>query len=230
LPYGAAILASSDTVLLAQWSPGDSTAFKGITRSTDGGETWNPRYTQSGVSVIRWESANTVYAGGPAGILVSEDAGSTWNTFNNGLPGTLVTDIAVNPYSDTLFVSILNYGVLKVWNFLVSLGSESGLPARFALEQNYPDPFNPSTTIRYTIAGSRENGVESTEVKLVLYDLLGREVAVLVNEMKAPGSYTAQLNASQLASGVYFYRLTARATDGGHAGTYIVTRKMVLMK
>jgi hypothetical protein len=59
-------------------------------------------------------------------------------------------------------------------------------------------------------------------VKLAVYAILGREVAVLVNERKAPGSYTVQFNASGVASGVYFYRLTA--------GTYVESRKMVLMK
>lgn len=59
-------------------------------------------------------------------------------------------------------------------------------------------------------------------MKLAVYAILGREVAVLVNERKAPGSYTVQFNASGVASGVYFYRLTA--------GTYVESRKMVLMK
>ncbi len=89
------------------------------------------------------------------------------------------------------------------------------IPTRFALEQNYPNPFNPTTGIRYQVAGV-------SEVKLVVYDLLGREVAVLVNERKAPGSYEVEFDAAGLASGVYLYRLTA--------GSFVQTREMLVIK
>jgi hypothetical protein len=89
------------------------------------------------------------------------------------------------------------------------------LPTTFSLSQNYPNPFNPTTEIRYQVAGA-------CNVRFVVYDLLGREVTVLVSEKKAPGNYTVRLNASRLASGVYIYRLTA--------GSFQVTRKMVLIK
>jgi hypothetical protein len=69
-----------------------------------------------------------------------------------------------------------------------------------------------------------------SDVKLVVYDLLGREVAVLVNERKAPGSYEVKFHASGLASGLYFYRLTARQTDGRQAGTFVQTKKMIVVK
>ena len=88
----------------------------------------------------------------------------------------------------------------------------------FALEQNYPNPFNPATTIQYNIGGV----VASTNVRLVVYDILGREVAVLVDETKAPGSYTVSFDGSHLVSGVYFYRLLA--------GSFAETRKLVLLK
>ncbi len=96
------------------------------------------------------------------------------------------------------------------------------IPEVFKLEQNYPNPFNPSTTIAYSIAGSMEKGVWSTETKLVVYDILGREVSVLVNEKKAAGSYEVKFDGSGLSSGVYFYRLIA--------GSFVQTRKLLLMK
>jgi hypothetical protein len=96
------------------------------------------------------------------------------------------------------------------------------LPTTVALEQNYPNPFNPTTTISYTLAGSRENGVGSTETKLVVHDLLGREVAVLVNEKKAPGSYEVKFDGSALSSGVYFYSLKA--------GSSVETKKLMLLR
>jgi predicted outer membrane repeat protein len=89
------------------------------------------------------------------------------------------------------------------------------VPHEFRLEQNYPNPFNPTTYIRWQIADSRN-------VKLVVYDILGREVAVLVNERKMPGNYELQFNASGLASGVYVYRLTT--------GSFVQSRKMVVVK
>jgi hypothetical protein len=104
----------------------------------------------------------------------------------------------------------------------VDLAAESRMPFQFALRQNYPNPFNPKTSISYAIAGSKEYGVGTMETKLVVYDLLGREVAVLVNERKAPGRYEVKFDAAGLATGVYFYRLTA--------GQYVECRKMILMK
>ena len=85
----------------------------------------------------------------------------------------------------------------------------------YFLSQNYPNPFNPSTTIAFTIA---EYGL----VSLKIYDILGREVSVLLNEEKSPGTYQILFNAKGLASGIYFYRLT---TSGFHQ-----TKKMILLK
>ncbi len=109
-------------------------------------------------------------------------------------------------------------------NPLVVVGVENtpGLPQSMNLDQNYPNPFNPTTTIRYEIAGNGGQGSGTSNVRLALYDLIGREVALLVNEQKAPGSYEVRLDGAGLASGVYLYRLTA--------GGYVATRKLVLMR
>jgi glucuronoarabinoxylan endo-1,4-beta-xylanase len=93
--------------------------------------------------------------------------------------------------------------------------SNAQLPAAYELLQNYPNPFNPRTVV-----GSRLPVVSN--VKLVIYDLLGREVAVLVNERRAAGSYQDAFDGSGLSSGIYIYRLTA--------GTFVQSRKMVLIK
>ena len=87
-------------------------------------------------------------------------------------------------------------------------------PILFALAQNYPNPFNPSTTIVYTISEFRYQNSEirvpgSSPVRLIVYDLLGREVAVLVNEQQQPGRHIVVFDGSRLSSGTYFYRLTA---------------------
>ena len=89
------------------------------------------------------------------------------------------------------------------------------LPASFVLDQNYPNPFNPSTTIQFSIKNSEFS-------ILKVYDILGREVTVLVDEKKEPGTYTVHFDASGLAGGVYFYRLAA--------GEFHEVKKMVLLR
>jgi alpha-D-xyloside xylohydrolase len=93
--------------------------------------------------------------------------------------------------------------------------NRNGVPARFTLEQNFPNPFNPSTLINYQLP-------VSTHVALKVYDVLGREVRTLVNEEKRAGSYRVKFDASGLPSGVYFYRL--------QAGSYSETKKLLVLK
>jgi hypothetical protein len=100
--------------------------------------------------------------------------------------------------------------------------SLTGLPKQFSLRQNYPNPFNPSTVIEYTVGDIGHQASGFSDVRLVVYDLLGREVSVLVNERKAPGAYEVKFDAAGLSSGVYFYRL--------EAGSSGLTRKMVVLK
>jgi hypothetical protein len=88
-------------------------------------------------------------------------------------------------------------------------------PKTFLLEQNYPNPFNPSTTIRYQLP-------VASEVKLEVYDVLGKKIATVVNERQSAGSYQVVWNASGLSSGTYFYRL--------QAGTFVETKKMIMVK
>ena len=101
-------------------------------------------------------------------------------------------------------------------------------PKEFHLSQNYPNPFNPTTKIKFSIPsptsplskGGMQGGL--TNVSLIVYDILGRKVTTLVNEPKAPGNYEITFNASQLASGVYLYRLTS--------GLFSQTKKMIVLK
>lgn len=95
-------------------------------------------------------------------------------------------------------------------------------PTKFSLDQNYPNPFNPSTTIKYTIPNVPLSGVEGSRVQLKAYDILGKEVATLINNYKEAGNYEVEFDASQLASGVYFYQLKV--------GSFSETKKMLLLK
>ena len=85
----------------------------------------------------------------------------------------------------------------------------------FNLSQNYPNPFNPTTIINYSIP-------KTSFVSLKVYNVLGKEVAVLINEVKPAGNYNAEFNSGKIASGIYFYRIIA--------GQFSSTRKMILLK
>jgi hypothetical protein len=100
-------------------------------------------------------------------------------------------------------------------NLPVKVETGDKLISGFSLHQNFPNPFNPSTSMQYTI-GSRQF------VTLKVYDLLGREVATLVNEEKPAGEYEVEFDGSNLPSGIYFYQLKA--------GSFVETKKMILLK
>jgi len=98
---------------------------------------------------------------------------------------------------------------------IVSVENEFQSDESFVLNQNYPNPFNPITTIKYDI-------IKAQDVTVTVYDILGREIEVLVNEQQQPGSYEVKWDASNVSSGIYFYRLNT--TD------YVDTKKMILLK
>jgi len=105
----------------------------------------------------------------------------------------------------------------STYTYIIAVGIEhltDGI-STYSLSNNYPNPFNPSTTIRFTIS---DFGITILKV----YDVLGNEVATLVNEEKPIGSYAVEFDATTLPSGIYFYRL--------QAGNFVETKKMVLMK
>ena len=125
----------------------------------------------------------------------------------------------------------LYYDDFEFWinNGVVGIG-EAILPQTFSLSQNYPNPFNPTTTISYQLP-------TTNRVTLKVHDLLGKEVASLVNETKEAGAYSVKFDGSRLSSGIYFYTLRASQTEGqrldlssGQAGNFTATKKLMLMK
>ncbi len=100
-------------------------------------------------------------------------------------------------------------------NGTVGVEKEDQIPTKYSLSQNYPNPFNPSTTIHFSVPSSEF-------VTLKVFDVLGSEVAILINEEKSAGNYEVDFRASQFTSGVYFYTI--------NAGSFIETKKMILMK
>lgn len=100
-------------------------------------------------------------------------------------------------------------------NAFVTSINDKTVPAGFYLAQNYPNPFNPSTVINYSVA-------RAGQVTLKLYNIIGKEVASLVNEFKEPGNYYYELNSKGLTSGVYLYKF--------NSGNFVSVKKMILMK
>jgi hypothetical protein len=100
-------------------------------------------------------------------------------------------------------------------SFVTSVDNNQFTPGKFSMEQNYPNPFNPSTTIKYQIP-------VASNVSIKIYDILGSEVATLIDEFKAAGVYEVNFDASKLSSGVYLYKI--------QAGSFVQTKKMILMK
>jgi hypothetical protein len=114
--------------------------------------------------------------------------------------------------------SVIEAGFLVDTLFRTTVTSVTGppeVPKEYALSQNYPNPFNPTTTIQFTIANPQLTIVR-------VFDLLGREVATLVNEIREPGVYAVGFDGSYLPSGVYFYRL--------QAGVFTQTKRLLLLK
>ena len=104
-------------------------------------------------------------------------------------------------------------------NHINNKNKKNEIPKVYSLSQNYPNPFNPATIINYQLP-------KASKVLLKIYDLTGREIKTLVNEEQPAGNYKVNFDASRLASGVYFYRITAT----GGASSFVQTKKMILMK
>jgi len=112
-----------------------------------------------------------------------------------------------------------SYIELPLINFVIGIKQISTeIPAAFSLSQNYPNPFNPKTKIKFTVPNTGKNNF----VKIIIYDITGKQLTVLVDENFAPGTYEADFNGDNYSSGVYFYRMVTN--------NYSETRKMVLVK
>ncbi|HSP88127.1 MAG TPA: T9SS type A sorting domain-containing protein, partial [Ignavibacteriaceae bacterium] len=146
----------------------------------------------------------------------STNNGETWSQINEGIGNRKILSLAIS--TDYIFAGTEGASTWRrpLSEIITSAEQqENRLPDNFILQQNYPNPFNPSTTIRYSIPTSEF-------VTIKVYDVLGSEVATLINEEKPVGSYEVDFNASNLSSGIYFYTL--------QAGKFSETKKLILMK
>jgi photosystem II stability/assembly factor-like uncharacterized protein len=194
--------------------------FQAFYKSTNYGVNWqlisNP--VIGSYNCISMINSNTGYIAGLSGNFSKTiDGGLNWIN-QNSMSGGLIRSISTIDTNfwiagdNGMIISNTVPGIIGISNI------NNYVPDKFLLSQNYPNPFNPNTKINYELP-------KDGRVKLVIYDILGREIKTLVNELKQAGRYTVEFNGNNYASGVYFYRIQV---EGGKS--YTSVKKMVMIK
>lgn len=164
------------------------------------------------------DGANQFYQ--PRGLYFTKDDGQNWTYAG-------MDSIGINKLvaiEDTVYALSFIDGLFSFWaDLFTSIEEEpisNQIPVDFKLSQNYPNPFNPTTKIKYAIPFTMSQN--PVPVKLKIYNIMGQEIATLVNEIKSPGEYEVEFNAKGLSSGIYFYKI--------EAGKFIDVKKMMILK
>ncbi len=210
---------------------GDPEGFYGIRniKTTDAGKNWGfEELPILGLSfTIDFRTNTEGWSASGFKFLFTSDKGKTWvekTTTDNWV----IFDLTF-PDPFTGYAVGENGLIIKYKQNITTTESNINIPEKFVLAQNYPNPFNPSTKIKYSVptptfssSPYQGEGKRKSLISLTVYDILGNEVAVLLNEEKPAGSYEIDFNANELSSGIYFYRLSV---DG-----FIQTKKMVYLR
>ena len=189
-----------------------------IIKSSDYGDSWDyqksnlPVDTYTDLKVIN--NQTEIALSSWQTIISTTDGGNTWHSKN--LPAKNISKVDYK-YDFGLAIGYYGYIIKFNWSLITSVNNPVKLYKvnNFIIKQNYPNPFNPSTKMNFSIP-------QSENVMLKIYDVLGRQITTLVNEEKPAGNYTLEFDGSNLPSGVYFYQI--------HAGDFIETKKMLLLK
>jgi len=203
-----------------------------VFKSTNSGDTWtdisdNLPDVPTPAVIVDMNNSDNVYIGTDIGVFVSTDGGGAWQDFNDGLPDAVQgMDLNITYVNNVIRVMTHGNGAYErklLSQIPTGLEQDPIVASSFKLEQNYPNPFNPSTTISWQLP-------VDAFVSLKVYDVLGNEVATLVNEEKLAGNYEVEFDASTLSSGTYFYKLEAIDPSASSGQGFVETRKMVLLK
>jgi photosystem II stability/assembly factor-like uncharacterized protein len=191
-----------------------------VYRTTNGGSTWqnitaNLPPIPVNALVIHPDFSNILFVATDLGVFYTTNGGVLWEPLMNGFPNVVVDGIAITR-DKRLRAATHGRGMYELdINTFTTDVTPNVFEMSFELSQNYPNPFNPATTIKYRVPFS---GI----VKLEVYDVLGRLVTTLVNEVKERGTYYTTFDAATFASGVYFYRM--------RAGDYSETKRMMVVR
>ncbi len=192
--------------------------FDGLYKSSDRGISWEKIYDSSTLIADRIfiDSKDNIYfIANDFKAYYTMDLGKTWAQLRVGLNDLYVACIEEDA-DGHLLVGTDQGGVFRSKESIItSVENKKEVPNSIFLYQNYPNPFNPSTTISYSIP-------QKSFVELKVYDLLGREILILVNGEKLAGKYEVQFDGKELSSGIYFYKL--------QSGSFFQTKKFVLLK
>ena len=190
----------------------------GVYISSDNGNNWTLSLNDPWISSFLNVGSN-IFAGSVGnGIWRSTNYGNSWIQINDGLGSGAYNVLSLGKDNQYIFAGTMASSIWRrpLSQVVTGIEEETNLqPKEFSLNQNYPNPFNPSTCIQYQVSSI-------SQVTLKVYDLLGNEVAVLVNEEQPAGTYEVEFSAEGLTSGIYFYQL--------QAGSLSETKKMILMK
>jgi photosystem II stability/assembly factor-like uncharacterized protein len=197
--------------------------------SINGGISWSTKVSGNYVfsDIVQTDSLSLYAVGYSGDIFKTFDKGDHWYLQSSNTTANLSHVYFPNPLTGYIsgWYNSAPQIIMKTTDGGGPVGIQnigSNIPNNFSLSQNYPNPFNPSTKIKFDIS-------KSTYAKIRIYDILGNEVADLMHEQLNPGSYEVEWDASNFASGLYFYKLVARQV-GSSTGDYVETKKMVLLK
>lgn len=191
------------------YSGGNGTLFK----STNNGDNWVQENITGPVSSIIENQSGRIFVS-VYGVGVFMKAGDTWTNITHNLNNIVITSLCFNDAGQLLAGTTT--GVYRTNASVIAVNNmNQNIPEKFILYQNYPNPFNPVTHLEF--------GISKPEfISLKVCDVLGNEVADLVNEKKDPGNYVVEFNGSNLSSGIYYYKFIA--------GSFRQTKKMMLLK
>jgi photosystem II stability/assembly factor-like uncharacterized protein len=211
------VTAASDQVVVAVGNPSSSSLRGIVYHSTDCGVQWDSVVVASGAELlaVSFCSPDTGFTlSSKGGIYRTVDGGRAWDSVAAMPLGAGVTSIAASSPRNGAISG--NRGMVYYTSKgFVGVSEAPRLPDQPALYQNFPNPFNPSTRIRYALT-------KSSFVTLTIFNALGQEVALLLHGEEQPGYHEVKFDASTLSSGMYLYRLTA--------GNFIESRKLLLLR
>lgn len=212
-------IAVSDSLVLI------GTTGHGVYRSTNYGQNWERTLNiDRGIRSV-YLYGSYAFAGADTGFYVSSNAGLSFTDYSQGLGNASISSIII--HNNYVFVTNARFLSTNVSAYRRPLQEVFGIsqisteiPSGFRLSQNYPNPFNPSTKIRFDIPANSQS--HDFDLRLIIYDILGREAATLVDESLKPGTYEVDWDGTKYPSGVYFYQISSE--------NFIQTKRMVLLK